>query len=355
MTFAKTRDDLPALDGMRGVAAVAVVVFHMAYAFRIMPHFAQTGLFSRAYLAVDFFFQLSGFVIAYAYEGRLASGMSPATYVRARFVRLYPLLVVGMALGAAALIGVGEQPGRVFTLLVKGVVLIPTLAKGQYAYPLNLPTWSLFFELVFNVALLALFRASNRTLCLICLFSGVLMGIAALMKGGFNLGGGYPGFPVGFPRTAMSICGGVLLYRFRGRIALARAHVSPGILLATLFVILALPGVNGLTWLLDLLTVAVAFPVLIAIAAQPARPRPVQTFLGDTSYPLYLVHAPALTVVAKLQLGEVVPEYLLAPGLLSFLLLVSFALLKTYDEPVRRLLGGRGRRLPPYPSRSAVQ
>jgi peptidoglycan/LPS O-acetylase OafA/YrhL len=76
------------LDGLRGVAAIAVTSLHFRFELGkfLLPH---------SYLAVDFFFVLSGFVLAYAYEDRLSEGMKPIQFLRLRVIRLYPLYLIG--------------------------------------------------------------------------------------------------------------------------------------------------------------------------------------------------------------------------------------------------------------------
>ena len=71
------------LDGLRGIAALAVLAHHVG----LMRN--QSGLFSHAYLAVDFFFLLSGFVMGFAYESRMADGLSFVSFMRMRLGRLY--------------------------------------------------------------------------------------------------------------------------------------------------------------------------------------------------------------------------------------------------------------------------
>ena len=65
--YADSKPHYDILDGLRGVAALLVVVFHLCEA-HATSHFDQ--LLNHGYLAVDFFFALSGFVIGYAYDDR---------------------------------------------------------------------------------------------------------------------------------------------------------------------------------------------------------------------------------------------------------------------------------------------
>lgn len=142
------------LDALRGVAALAVLVLHMP---------PLTGLVFHAYLAVDLFFIMSGFVIAHAYERRLLAGWSPGDFIRTRVVRLWPLYLLGTAVGAAVFAGVaGDAVGfAVLGVLVAAAVVMMPLPLGAEVqiFDLNRPAWSLFFEMVANVLYAAFARA----------------------------------------------------------------------------------------------------------------------------------------------------------------------------------------------------
>src|SRR5437868_15453571 len=91
-----TKPHYPILDGLRGVAAVMVVMMHLCEA-HATSHLDMN--INHGYLAVDFFFLLSGFVIGYAYDDRWDK-LTIGGFLRRRFERLQPLVVLGMTLGA---------------------------------------------------------------------------------------------------------------------------------------------------------------------------------------------------------------------------------------------------------------
>ncbi|MFL5286868.1 MAG: acyltransferase family protein [Rhodopila sp.] len=142
---------LPGLDGLRGIAALVVVFLHgtlFVGNIRYRP--------DAACLAVDFFFMLSGFVIAHAYDERLAHGMTWRQFMAVRIIRLYPMLLLGTAMGAVLFIAAHlarHEAGVMATLLMAAgsFMLLPVgLAAGTVAYPVNIAAWSLFFEWLFT-------------------------------------------------------------------------------------------------------------------------------------------------------------------------------------------------------------
>ena len=86
------------LDGLRGVAAMIVVAFHLLETYSKGPAYQ---VLNHGYLAVDFFFVLSGFVIGYAYDDRWGR-MTYRDFFKRRLIRLHPMVVMGMLIGAAA-------------------------------------------------------------------------------------------------------------------------------------------------------------------------------------------------------------------------------------------------------------
>src|ERR1043165_6348331 len=120
----------PILDGLRGVASVIVVAFHVCEA-HATSHADQ--LINHGYLAVDFFFALSGFVVGYAYDDRWTK-MSVTDFFKRRLIRLQPMVVMGMIVGAAAFYfqksslwpGIESVPvWKTILVMVIGCTLIP--------------------------------------------------------------------------------------------------------------------------------------------------------------------------------------------------------------------------------------
>ena len=111
-TFLDTKPHYDLLDGLRGVAALLVVVYHVfeGFSFAELTNGAGDGLirtFNHGYLAVDFFFMLSGFVISYAYDDRFRS-MSLGSFFKRRLIRLHPMLLIGVLIGVATFVAQGR-------------------------------------------------------------------------------------------------------------------------------------------------------------------------------------------------------------------------------------------------------
>ena len=173
--FADTKPHYELLDGLRGIAALLVLVYHIfeGYAFAESVNGAGSGLITtlnHGHIAVDFFFILSGFVVSYAYDDRWGK-MSLGSFFKRRLIRLHPMLVMGALIGVAAFAFVGfEKWDASFAspLWVAGaffltIFMIPAVPGLPYEvrgngemFPLNGPGWSLFFEYIGNI-LYALF------------------------------------------------------------------------------------------------------------------------------------------------------------------------------------------------------
>ena len=151
------------LDAMRGIAAIAVMLFH--YQGTILGGLPRGLLFSGGYLAVDLFFVLSGFVIAHAYDGRLAATMTAGTFVRLRLVRLMPMIWLGALLGASfMLFSLRRPPNEIAWVAPLNAFIIPTWTSiSPDLFPINAPAWSLLFELIANIAFALMFRHLGTT------------------------------------------------------------------------------------------------------------------------------------------------------------------------------------------------
>lgn len=362
--FADTKPHYDILDGLRGVAAVTVVWFHIFEAFAT-SHLDQR--INHGYLAVDFFFILSGFVIGYAYDDRWGR-MTAREFFKRRLIRLHPMVVMGALIGAAIFYtqgcevwDVAKVPVAMLALsTLLNALLLPASTGFEIRgvgemYPLNGPSWSLLFEYVGNV-LYALFirRLSTRML-------GLLVAVAGVALALFSIFGPYGDICVGFSMTGDNILGGSLrlLFAFSAGLLLSRvfrpvnAKGAFWICAALLVVLLSVPRLGGgerlwMNGLYDAVCAIAVFPALVFFGASGKTADRFSTlickFLGDISYPLYMVHYPFIYLYyAWVKNGQLTfaQSFWGALALVAGCMVLAYGCLKLYDEPVRKYLTAR--------------
>lgn len=369
--YADTKPHYELLDGLRGVAALVVIWYHVFEGFATSP---VDQRFNHGYLAVDFFFILSGFVVGYAYDDRWKRRtLSFGGFVKRRLIRLHPMVVLGAVLGAVTFCIQGRVQwdgtpvafSSVLLALLLSLFLIPALpgsgpevrGNGEM-YPLNGPTWSLFFEYIGNL-LYALFlrRLSTRWLAGFVALTGI--GLAAYAVGN---GSGYGHLGVGWTLSGNNLPGGLLRLSFAFPMGLLLSRLFRPVAVRGAFWICSLavvallcvpyvgdgtaPWMNGLY---DAACVLVLFPLLVWLGASGrASDRGTAglcKFLGDISYPVYVIHYPFMYLFyAWLWSGERIPfaqAWPVAAGIFLGSVLLAWGALKCYDEPVRRWLTRR--------------
>ncbi len=190
------KEHLEVLDGLRGTAALIVVIFHIQ-GITVMWDGAKVVL-HHAPLAVDFFFALSGFVIGYAYDDRWER-MNTGRFLALRLIRLHPLVILGALLGLASYLfdpfaGTAQVAplGMVlgaFALCLFALPSWPLANRWTDTHPLNGPIWTLFQEYIGNLAYaLVLRRLRARWLALLAVASGVVLAIGATLHGTLDQG-----------------------------------------------------------------------------------------------------------------------------------------------------------------------
>jgi len=340
------------LDGMRGLAAIAVALFH--FDIYLVPH---------GYLAVDFFFVLSGFVLHRSYMPRWRDGLGVGRFLIQRLARLYPLFMLGIMLGiAVALQEIATGAPRAQTpveLAVNALFNLGMLPSplGLALYPLNVPAWSLFFELLANLALIVLlFRLPWIALVVICAASALYFAPTVLANGSSNIGALWPEYGIASARTAFSFTLGLLIAmlpaRWPSRAPVATAAVgarpAPGwtgiACIAAIGVLLALPVAGSWSAAYDLAVILFFSPLLVLLGSrcEPVRfAAPLAAFTGEVSYALYAVHwafiEPIRAAVRYLGLAPL-------PAAALFLVLMvgsAWAAVRWYDLPLRRRLTAR--------------
>jgi peptidoglycan/LPS O-acetylase OafA/YrhL len=339
---------IPSLDGLRGIAAIAAMLFHFDYFY--LPQARITDILpfvSRSYLAVDLFFLLSGFVMAHVYGRGLASNWR-AHWLRfaiARFARIYPLFAL-TALTIMSIVALsGIEPPLLVSFSSGSLVLQPFLLQ-QWAPDLswNYPSWSISTET--EAYILFVFLAGPlvigkhpRLIAACCVATVVVLSIAH--GGSLNLFHGSPALL----RTLAEFSLGVLLYR---------AHIYGLPLLRRWAAILVIPFfIFGFSTRLDFLIVG-GFACLMYYGADARdalgwvlNTRPAVA-LGNWSYSIYLWHAPTHVAIAAAFAASGHPLSHLSKSNARLLLLgtalvvvgLSAAVYRYFETPMRRSMAG---------------
>lgn len=345
-----TKQHIAGLDGLRGIAALVVLAHHME-----LKSTYDTQWMLHGYLAVDLFFMLSGFVIAHAYEPKLANGLGLRKYGQIRLVRLYPVIALGALAGFAVTMAAVAAESAVLpwlALLIQ-LLFIPALWRSGSPYPFNGAQWSLFFELFVNLShAVAAPLLTKRVLAGVVAVSGVALFVTAYNYGSLSVGFERSNFAGGFVRAIFGFFSGVLMFRLWSVRPGSRFSAHWPLLLLALPVVVVLAGHDRLSWrwYLDPLLVAAVFPVLIWTAASVTLRGPVAKaalFLGVISYPCYALQWPVRQAGAILLADRGLPEPLELTLLALAVLLVSWLTARFYDEPAREALRGMLVRLGP--------
>lgn len=381
--FADTKPHYNLLDGLRGAAALMVIWYHVfeGYAFAEGMNSVEGGglinVFNHGYLAVDFFFILSGFVISYAYDDRWNidgnNRLTLGKFFKRRLIRLHPMLVMGAVIGAVCFLiqggvkwdGSSTALSWVMVALLLSILFVPAYPGAAYdvrgngeMFSLNGPSWSLFFEYIGNICY-ALFirKMSDNALKVWVFISGMLLALYAIM----NVSG-YESIGVGWTLDAVNFFGGFLrmIFPFSLGMLIAR-NFKPvrikgifWISIVALFALFSVPffaSWNGvcINGVYEMLCVMVAFPAIVWLAASGTTTDSVSSrvcnFLGDISYPVYIVHYPIMYLfyswLIEKQIYTLSESWLIVIGVFVLNITLAYVCLKLYDEPVRRWLAKR--------------
>ena len=402
VAFADTKPHYILLDGLRGVAALMVLWYHVFEGFA----FAKGSVietFNHGHLGVDFFFLLSGFVISYAYDDRwksrqrsmvnsqqtTAKSLSLKDFFKRRLIRLHPMLVMGAFIGLICFLlqgGVkwdGSSTPIHWTLIafVLTLFFIPAYPGASYdirgnaeMFPLNGPSWSLFFEYIGNI-LYALFirKLSNKMLTVLVGATGILW----IWFVAFDISG-YDMIGIGWTLDVVNFFGGLLRMMFPFTLGMLMARLFSQrttdnrrqsfftnnifwIATIVLFALFSVPYISGedvtsrvptlsnisLNGIYELFCIMVVFPLIVWIAAlsdsaQSKFTLRISKLLGDLSYPLYIVHYPVMYLfyawLIKKQYFTLGETWQMVILVLTVCIVLAYACLKLYDEPIRKKL-----------------
>lgn len=370
--FSDTKAHYDLLDGLRGVAALMVIWYHVFEGFAFASNSAIETL-NHGYLAVDFFFILSGFVIGYAYDDRWGKSLTMKDFFKRRLIRLHPMVIMGAVLGAITFCIQGSVQwdgthiaiSMIMLSLLCTIFFIPAMPGVGYEvrgngemFPLNGPCWSLFFEYIGNI-LYALFirRLSNKALTVFV----VLLGVALAAFAVFNVST-YGNIGVGWTLDGVNFLGGSLrmLFPFSLGMLMSRnfkpMKVKGAFWICTiaLIALFSVPYLEGLEPLCmngvyEAFCVIVAFPIILWIGASGTTTDKQSTkickFLGDISYPVYVIHYPLMYLfyawLIKNQLYTLGETWQVALCVYALCIVLAYLSLKFYDEPLRKYLAKR--------------
>lgn len=351
----------PILDGLRGVAALMVVAFHIFEA-HATSHLDQ--VINHGYLAVDFFFLLSGFVIGYAYDDRWNT-MTIGNFCKRRLIRLQPMVIMGMIIGALLFYFqdssalwpiIDEVPlWKMLLVMVIGFTLIPVppsldIRGWVEMHPLNGPGWSLFYEYIANIMYALFVRKFSKTALSIFVFlAGCAFIHLAVTSPKGDIVGGWSLEPeqihIGFARMMYPFFAGLLLFRTGKLIQVKNAFFWSSLLV---IIALTMPRIGGsenlwMNGLYESTVVILFFPLIIFLASSGEITNKFSSrvckFFGDISYPLYITHYPFIYIYTAWAVDGKIPMSKAFPiSILTFLscIALAYACLKLYDLPVRK-------------------
>lgn len=287
-----------ALDGLRGILAITVVIYHYAQLYHL-------NWMGKAWISVDAFFILSGFVITHSYTAKIRSGMGFFDFVKSRLLRLYPMYMIGFFLGLAGLLLEMHKTSisqlELSFSMLSGLLILPyfnqidwpisgVLHKGTI-FPLNDPAWSLFFELFVNflffVWVVRIRRVSSAAICSVAFFVYLLTAQFV----GIHSGWGTSNFVGGIPRVIFYFSLGCIIYSIHRKIPMQSIY-SVAFLTAILIIGFSLRNTMVAYFLLLIVSpLAILVASRTEITGSPLFSG-ILTRLGGMSYPLYITHFP---------------------------------------------------------------
>jgi len=380
-TYLASKPRYEILDGLRGVAAMLVVAFHL---FETYFHMAPDQPINHGYLAVDFFFVLSGFVIGYAYDDRW-NKMSTWAFFKRRLIRLHPMVIFGTFLGAIMFYfgSCGEFPmieetpwWMVMLVMLWCFTLIPlpnTMDIRGWAEtnPLNGPAWTLQWEYIANILYALIIRKFSKVALGICVAIFAALTIILCLNiditgfleerswASYTVVGGWSTTPdqlqVGLTRLLYPFFCGLLVSRLMNG-GDKRLNFKHGFWWCSLaiVVLLCMPwmglGTEGeARWtngLYEAFCILVCFPLIVAVGAGSSvkgdKSEVINRFLGEISYPLYITHYPLIYMqmswVDSHRDAPLCTHIFVSVCIFVLAILVAYGAYKLYDLPVREWL-----------------
>ncbi len=342
------------LDGLRGVAALYIVIYHLFEGAHIV--------LGHGYLGVDFFYALSGFVIGYAYDGRWGE-MSLTAFFKRRLIRLHPMLLMGMLIGlclyplgmSEAFPIIGTVPvWKVLILFIYCCFMLPMpnawdIRGWQDTNSFNGNVWSLYWEYLANIVYaFVLRRLPTMVLAALAIVAAVGTLDVTLFSDAHAVNGGWSLTPkqlyLGAVRLAYPFLAGLILSRLKLHMRLPGGFWSCSLIVVAM---MAVPTIDGI-WngIYEAVIILVLLPLIVSWGAgsdiKGERSLGLCRLLGELSYPLYIVHLPLVyTQMAWLSAHPEAPlgqKILLSTGLGILSLGLAYATSRLYDIPIRKWL-----------------
>ena len=297
-----------ALDGLRGICALAVMLVHFS-------HFNGMTWFKNAGAGVDAFFIISGFVICQRYQARIRAGYPFLDFLKARVIRLAPLNALGAFLGLLtvwfAMTYSGQYQHLTFTDLTRSFALtlgfLPDFNQHAWPFgseiqvgglfPLNLPAWSLFLEMGAYLVFFFVCRfiKINRPIYLVWVGLFLFYAFQSVMYANDNPGWDQRTLLQGIPRVLFGFFTGAVIQMLGSRLS-KDIPLILGLLVSSLSVVLLLVGD---TWV-SLVNSFVFMPITIVFLASlkiTGFMKTACTQIGELSFPLYIIHVPIATLL----------------------------------------------------------
>ncbi len=364
------------LDGLRGVAAMLVVAYHL---FETYFFGAPDQPINHGYLAVDFFFVLSGFVIGYAYDDRW-NRMSTWNFFKRRLIRLHPMVIFGTLIGVLLFYFgdcqsfplINDTPWyAVLLVMFWAFTMIPLstdldIRGWAETNPLNGPTWSLQWEYIANILYALFVRRFSKTVLAICVglfavmtvilcFNIDVTGLLCLRHQTYTVIGGWSLAPdqlqVGFTRLLYPFFCGLLISRVGKLIKVKGGFWWCSLMVAVLMCMpwMGLSETGDGRWtngLYEAICILVLFPLIVMIGAgssvKGGKSEAINKFLGDISYPIYITHFPLIYMqmswADKHPDAPVSTHIFVSVCIFLLSIAVAYAAFKLYDLPVREWL-----------------
>ena len=387
-TYLASKPRYEILDGLRGVAAMLVVAYHL---FETYYSGKPDQPINHGYLAVDFFFVLSGFVIGYAYDDRW-DRMSTWAFFKRRLIRLHPMVIFGTFFGAimfyfgscAEFPLINDTPWwMVLLVMFWCFTMIPlpnTMDIRGWAEtnPLNGPAWSLQWEYIANILYALFVRRFSKLVLGICVALFAVLTIILCLNiditgflearnwASYTVVGGWSTTPdqlqVGLTRLLYPFFCGLLVSRLFNsgskpfNCQSSIFHLKHGFWWCslTIVVLLCMPwmglGTEGeARWtngLYEAVCILICFPLIVAMGAgssiKGGKSEAINRFLGEISYPIYITHYPLIYMqmswVNSHKDAPLGTHIFVAVSIFLLAILLAYGSYKLYDLPTREWL-----------------